>query len=600
MTVGFSDRFRHAAWTPVSIRTSHPSGFRGVLELAVPRTDLFSQAQSYARFIQEVDLAAGEARTHWFTVPMRASPYPLVVTVKDEAGSVAVTLEKELRGQAVEGPFFLVLDPAASGWTFLSGELQAQAGRTATPTVVHARSAAEIPGDALALSALTAIIVRDSFSLSSLSPAQLDAIAAYVRSGGHLILAGGPSPPRLPLAWLSWLPQITGRVVNLEVEGASLPAWELDPGSERETAGFRGALSLSRAAGAGLASVVAYDPSSPALSGDTGAALRLEATAVAHMRPALSGGVSMADDDVWQLVNQIEVAFGNSQWLTVVAIAYALIVCGVAFATMHRPRLHYSLLAFVVATSAAYAYHYTRETGIRAQAGFAEVQLTRGLIPGVAHNRSYLLAVSTALFPQDLEVSGPRPLPFPALFRDDGDVTVYVKPYGSLFQGVPARAPLRIFHDSFEEIDILVRARADESEPLVIVNNSDYELRHVHYIERQRLASLGHIPPHTTVEWTSPQERVASAGWMGMTLQAGLLRQPADQRPDDIEIRLLALAADRGLGESLISAESDRPFIVALIEPKPVLTPRPGGPRVTKRVLIFPAFWELPLISPDR
>lgn len=590
-TVGFLDRFRHGAWTPVAVELSHPSGYQGVLEVAVPRSDLFSQAQSYVRLTQPFELAPGESRTYWFTVPLHASPYPLVVAIKDRNGRTTRQIEKELRGRAVEGPFFLVLDPAATGWTFLAGEAAPPSSRPAPPVVVHARSAGELPGDALAYAALSAVIVRDTFALTSLDPDQVAAIAEYVRSGGHLILAGGSSPPRFPLSWMAWLPEITGRVVGVEIGELLLPAWEFDP-VITAARGSRGELTTSRPAGAGVASIIAYDPSSPALRGTEGDALRGQAAAVALSRAALAGGLSITDDDVWSLLNMFEIAYGDNQSLTVLVIIYALLVSGTAYATMHRPRLHYVSLAVVIAASAVYAYHYTLVTGVRDQMGFAEVQLTRGVIPGIAQNRTYLLAVSLARTPRDLELSGPRPQAFPAPYRAEADIVLQRLASGSRVTGIAAQSPVRLFHDSFEEIDILVKARSDESEPLVIVNNSDYELRHVHYIERQRMASLGHVPPRSTLEWTAPQERVASAGWMGMTLQAGLLRQPPHQRPSEMDIRLLALAADRGLGETLISSEHDRPFIVALIEPRPLLTLKPAGQRVTRRVLIFPAFDE--------
>lgn len=54
--------------------------------------------------------------------------------------------------------------------------------------------------------------------------------------------------------------------------------------------------------------------------------------------------------------------------------------------------------------------------------------------------------------------------------------------------------------------------------------------------------------------------------------------------------RAAPVAADRGLGESLFQAESERPFIVALVEPVPVIQHVPRGQSVHKRVLILPVF----------
>ena len=171
---------------------------------------------------------------------------------------------------------------------------------------------------------------------------------------------------------------------------------------------------------------------------------------------------------------------------------------------------------------------------------------------------------------------------------------VAITPIGARFERLPPAAPIRVYHDSFEEIDIRVHARIDENDPLTIVNNSDYELRYVHYIERRRLANLGHVPPRTTISWTEPSARVASAGWMGMTLQTGLLRLNPGERPEDVDVRLLALAADRGLGESLVQADADRPFIVALIDPKPIVEHHPPGQIIRKRVLIMPVYDPVP------
>jgi len=589
-TVGFAGMFRSGAWTPISVSISAASPVEGSLEIAIPRTDLLSQPRSYVHLVRDVSLAAGETRVFWVVAPLRPSPYPLSITVKSRDGAALALIETELRGRAVDGPFFLVLDPSAAGWSFLSTPSGWQSPWAAPPAVAHARSAAQLPPDAASLSGLTAIIVRDTFPLSSLSPQQVEAIATYVRAGGHLILAGGAAPPRIPLAWLSWLPGTTGRVASYDAGGFSVPVWELE--AYAPATGEHGGppLSLSRAAGAGLASIIAFDPSSPALQGDAGGALRAHAAALALASPDPASRIARGDDDLWNLLHLVEVPRGDLRLLAAAAAGYAAAVTGAAWAVRHRPKLQLPLLVLLIAAGAAGAHAYTERSGIRAQVVLAEVQLTRGLLPGLVQNRSYLLAVSTARIPQDLEASSAPPLPFPSAYRADRDLVVAAGPDSIRLQDVPPQVPIRLIHDGHEAIDIRVRPPADESQPLRVENRSGYELRHVHYIERQGLAHLGRVGPGETLEWRRPLERVGSPGWMGLTLQAGLVRLPPERRPDDFDIRLLAAAADRGLAEALLSGDPDRPFIVALLDPEPAITLKPAGLRVERRVLIMPAF----------
>ena len=45
--VGFAGRFRHGGWAPVTVDLGHVRGFEGTLEVAVPRSDLFTAVQTY-------------------------------------------------------------------------------------------------------------------------------------------------------------------------------------------------------------------------------------------------------------------------------------------------------------------------------------------------------------------------------------------------------------------------------------------------------------------------------------------------------------------------------------------------------------------------
>lgn|GEM_PF-3180773 len=589
--VGFAGRFRHGAWTPVAVDLTHVRSFEGTLEVAVPRTDLFSGPQTYVRLSQPITLAPNETLRVWLTLPLRGSPYPLQATVKDREGRVVATLQRELRQGPATGPIVVVLDPSATGWGFLGASSPEGPDGPGEVVVAELRRPMDLPSDPLALSSVTALIVRDTFPLEALSPEQLRAIATYVKAGGHLIVTGGSSPPAIPLEWLGWLPATTGRVKILRIDTASIPFWELAGPESDDGEATPVRLWLTQPVGAGQATIIAYDPTAPVLETGTARGLRVLAAQIALGTGQRGQVPEILDDDIWNLVNQIEVTFGNNQLLTVLAILYALSMTAIAFFTLQRPA-RFPILVLFIAGATWYAWHYTQVTGVRDQVGFAHVQLTRGVGRGIVLNRSYALAVSMAHYPVNLEIEGPMPRPFPAFYQADRDIHATVTPTGIRFEKVMPSQPIRIYHDSIEEIDIHVRPRVDERSPLVIVNNSDYELRYVHYVERTRLAPLGHVPARTTMRWTDPSARAASAGWMGMTLQSGLLRQRPEHRPEDVDVRLLALAADRGLGESWLAAEADRPFIVALIEPRATLWHRPTGQRVEKRVLIMPAFDE--------
>ena len=189
----------------------------GTLELAVPRTDLFSAAKSYVRLTQPISLEPGESRRFWFTVPLRRQPLP-THRVDQRPGREDHPRDWSGSCEAASrwGPIFLVLDPAAVAWTFLAED--AQPGGVSTEVVVsQIRRPSDLPSEALALSSVSALFIRDTFPLDALSPEQVAAISAYVRSGGHLIATGGSRASGLPPRMVSWLPETTGRVSTYAV-----------------------------------------------------------------------------------------------------------------------------------------------------------------------------------------------------------------------------------------------------------------------------------------------------------------------------------------------------------------------------------------------
>ena len=254
----------------------------------------------------------------WLTLPLRGSPYPLRATIKDRDGRVVGTLEHELRRGPATGPIVLVLDPSAVGWSFLAGNRQETLGRTEEVIVAELRRPEDLPSDPLALSSVNALIVRDTFPLHALSPEQIRAIAAYVKGGGHLIVTGGSSPPLLPLEWQTWLPATTGRVNTLRIGPANIPLWEIDDLEDDGAGSSPVRLWLSHPVGAGRATIIAYDPTAPGSRNRDGQRpLRvLSSTKIALGTGPKRGQVpEILDNDIWNLVNQIEVTSGNRNQL---------------------------------------------------------------------------------------------------------------------------------------------------------------------------------------------------------------------------------------------------------------------------------------------
>lgn len=576
--VGFQGAFRHGARTPVIIDVGSAAGVRGEVELAVPRNDLFSAAQSFVTVNFPVALHPGEERRFWLTVPLVGSPYPLTATLSDTSGRPLVTEEAHLRGEVVDGPIFLVLDPAGSAWRWLR-ELAPTPGPQPDPQrlphIAHARQAADVPWEWSAFSSLAGVIVKDSFPLHTLGKEQIDAITLYVRGGGHLILTGGSSPPALPISWLAWLPELTGRVTSSALAAdVSVPIWQVE-----QAASLHPLAPISKRVGSGRVTLFPYDPSVTQAGPD------IRQIAAEHVLSP-SGDErwqALSEDDLWRLLAAAELTFGGGAPLALGLTGYVFVVAALLMFSQKRPL---ALLALVPAIGLATwgAATYVQRTGLSDQWGYAEVQLVHGLPEGMAHYRSYTLAVSFGSDPATVSVLAPKPLPFPAPVATALDIHARLDEAGLHYAVDQTDRSLRLVHEGLTRLGIDLMLTKGPDRRLRLINRSPFDLKHVFYIDGRRLTQLRDVPAGGISEWGYPPEPLPGFGWVGVNLQSQLSRRSPRERPDDLSIRLLSFVADHGAGTSL----RNTPFVVALLAPEPLLNYRPAGRTSRWRVLILP------------
>ena len=152
------------------------------------------------------------------------------------------------------------------------GGLAGGAAAPATVQVAEAATAADLPDRAAGYSGVQAFLLRSDAPIEALTEAQSSALRGWVAGGGHLIVCGGVDPTRFGAAFFDGLlPASVGgssRAGTLALTPKPLPGVRVV-----QSAPGGGAQIVSGPYGAGLVTLTAFDPATPAFQSFAGQAL---------------------------------------------------------------------------------------------------------------------------------------------------------------------------------------------------------------------------------------------------------------------------------------------------------------------------------------
>lgn len=607
LEIGFNGIFRHGYWTPIRIDVlARNEPLEGQLIFRIPSAHLLSSQPSYTHVSVPIDLPAGHQRRQWVNWPLLGIPYPLEIAFADSSEREIATYAFDLRQAATDGPIILVLDPEGQSWAWL-GDASTEESTTLPSRRLGVEGTAvsyvyrpeDVPSQAMALIALTAVIVRDTFPLEGLSTRQSEEMLAYVRQGGHLVLVGGSTPPKLPATWRRWLTTDLGEGVtswHFHQSETSTPAWQLVPeaSSTAIEVGTRSFL-VSERIGDGRVTFLAADPTTfPDNLGHELLPALKELIVSNDDRPPIPAA-NLSDRPMWDLAANLDVSPGSTRWLTwYLGLYVAAFTCVLAMG-VRRPWLHTVLPLLLLAGSLGSIW-YARSIGLRDPIVYGEIQITQGISQDMALRRSYLIVAARSGDIKPIIGDDQGPLPYPP-WSPLGTPSFLSIEQGTLaIDDMSPFATQHLYFDRLIDAEIWVTVHYFGPPPdrrdidrIEVENASGSTLRHAHYISSNRIVALGDIPSGERMVWRDVAEKYSSPGWMGMTLQSLLQRLDPEERPSLADIRLLGAAADRMLDQrSQMSSARDDPFLMALAEPRESVVRTPWGRTSYRHVVIVP------------
>lgn len=197
LTAGYNSYFRGGQWLPVRISASN-LGDDVAGEVQVRTGDLSSLAATV--YSTPLDLPRGARKQVFLYVSLDGFSQDLQVELVDQQGDVIGRASTRVRSVDRADVLFAVITASPLGAVDLTG---------VTPGIATARQASwqidDLPPLAEALAGLDAILFHD-VDTGMLSTEQVSAIKRWVRSGGHLMIAGGDTWQRTTAAFDDILP----------------------------------------------------------------------------------------------------------------------------------------------------------------------------------------------------------------------------------------------------------------------------------------------------------------------------------------------------------------------------------------------------------
>ena len=177
---GFNSYTKSNAWLPLRITVENTGdAFEGELVVTNDKT-----ADAPERFAQPISLAKGARRQVTMYVPASASSFEIQLVV---GGQVITSATPLIRQLADNDRLIVVVSDPPDAFNFLGDLGVPYGGRS----LIALMQAAQLPDRTAAFDSVD-VLVFNNVDTSALTPAQHDAIRAWIVAGGMLLLNGGP------------------------------------------------------------------------------------------------------------------------------------------------------------------------------------------------------------------------------------------------------------------------------------------------------------------------------------------------------------------------------------------------------------------------
>jgi len=197
--VGFDSFFRPNEWTPVRVQVkNNGNSLTGRLVIR-PET---SGTVIGNAFSTPIDLPSGSEKSAIINIQARTFPDSIRVELIDDEGFIHTSKEAGLIDLQPQDQLYAVVTGATTAPISLSG---VHIGGFEAEQAVW--DVSNIPDNGIALQSLDMMMLINIDS-DNLSTAQRSAIQSWVKSGGHLIVTGGPSAQSTALAFRDILPLV--------------------------------------------------------------------------------------------------------------------------------------------------------------------------------------------------------------------------------------------------------------------------------------------------------------------------------------------------------------------------------------------------------
>jgi hypothetical protein len=470
----------------------------------------------------------------------------------------------------------------------------------ALPFLPFAWTPAQLPDHPAGLSSL-ALVVAGALPPEGLAPAQLVALHAWVRAGGHLVVGGGPDaaatvaalPAELrvaePGAAVALDPAPLGAYAGV-APPAQLPGVALSPAPDAVAFGPAGApLWASRAVGAGRVTQLAFDPGLEAVNGWAGAPALWDRL-LAPPRVYTAVGADMNADGIQAqtlgsaLANLPPINLPNATPLFVLLAVYAVLI-GPGLALLLR-RLDRQALGWAVLP--AVALGVTAIAGGLAVASRADQRLASQitLVEQVDATTARARASLGILTPRDerydvsMQAGGvARPLPagaasFGAIDSATGTLGQEGEPLALAVDAWELQGALAEALVPLPALDAELRVGADGI-VAAVSNTTGRPLEDVAVAYAGRAVSLGDLGPgeSRSAGWPPPPPGADAAGTtaplsvvvLGDALQAGRAPGSAPERRVLVQEALLNAASAAGP-----EGEGQQPLVLAWLAESPL------------------------------
>jgi len=218
LDVGFNSFYRIGFWTPVRVTLGNTGAdFSGTLAIntfsSLSRTGPGTTISPWS-FAEPVTMTQGTQKQITLTVPLYMGPFPphgIVARLLDRHGRTIITQEATPEYLNPGDIFVGIFSDHSAGFSPLSA---VTLPNRYSSIVLAPLDATTMPTTTTVLSSFD-IIVFDGFATSTLSPAQLSALQAWVNQGGTLIEVGGA-------AWQRTLKPLPPELLSIEVNGTTI------------------------------------------------------------------------------------------------------------------------------------------------------------------------------------------------------------------------------------------------------------------------------------------------------------------------------------------------------------------------------------------